>query len=216
MPKDNSPKKKKTMVALPGSLKNLVHTVQSGNPSQEADSAAKPAVGEGSAPTVEEPVAAQPAQTLAREEEPRSAAEPEAQEQQPSAEKEQPSVREEHPAGRSKNDGSGLADAPSKVAEPAASPSPVASPSPAVERPKAEQPKSPGRRVTVESTPDSWGLFLDLAREYKEKDSHLATIYIDRDLKTATSSTIRAATSMSTSTTRPLPNSTLPSSTRWT
>lgn len=50
-------------------------------------------------------------------------------------------------------------------------------------------PKAEGRLLAREYTiardsgEDSWQLFLDLARDYKQRDSKLATVYIDSDLK---------------------------------
>ena len=50
-------------------------------------------------------------------------------------------------------------------------------------------PKAEGRQLAREyslakdSGEDSWQIFLDLARDYKARDSRLATVYIDSDLK---------------------------------
>ena len=50
-------------------------------------------------------------------------------------------------------------------------------------------PKAEGRQLAREysmakdSGEDSWQLFLDLARDYKMRDSRLATVYIDSNLK---------------------------------
>ena len=50
--------------------------------------------------------------------------------------------------------------------------------------PKAEG-KALAREYTIakDSGEDSWQLFLDLAKDYKMRDSKLATVYIDADLK---------------------------------
>lgn len=50
--------------------------------------------------------------------------------------------------------------------------------------PKAEG-KDLAKEYTIrkESGEESWQLFLDLAKEYKLRDSKLATVYIDSDLK---------------------------------
>ena len=50
--------------------------------------------------------------------------------------------------------------------------------------PKAEG-KELAREYTLQQgdTTDSWQMFLDLAKEYKLRDSKLATVYIDSDLK---------------------------------
>ena len=37
--------------------------------------------------------------------------------------------------------------------------------------------------LAKDSGEDSWQIFLDLARDYKARDSRLATVYIDSDLK---------------------------------
>ena len=50
-------------------------------------------------------------------------------------------------------------------------------------------PKAEGRQLAREyslakdSGEDSWQIFLDMARDYKARDSRLATVYIDSDLK---------------------------------
>jgi hypothetical protein len=50
-------------------------------------------------------------------------------------------------------------------------------------------PKAEGKELAREytlaqgDTEDSWKMFLDLAKEYKLRDSKLATVYIDSDLK---------------------------------
>ena len=50
-------------------------------------------------------------------------------------------------------------------------------------------PKAEGKQLAREysmakdSGEDSWQIFLDLARDYKARDSRLATVYIDSDLK---------------------------------
>ena len=50
-------------------------------------------------------------------------------------------------------------------------------------------PKAEGKQLAREYTSardsgeDSWQLFLDLAKDYKQRDSKLATVYIDSDLK---------------------------------
>ncbi len=50
--------------------------------------------------------------------------------------------------------------------------------------PKAEG-KQLAREYTIarDSGEDSWQLFIDLAKDYKQRDSKLATVYIDSDLK---------------------------------
>ena len=162
-------KKKKTMVVMPGAMTDLAHRVQKGprpNPITNSEET-----------TTDEQEANEPAQydTNNVEQEVRTQVE----EQQP----------EEY------------AEAIGDVDEPAA-PTTPASPFGRVE-PKQEGtdrkdrtapaakklPKAEGRQLAREyslakdSGEDSWQIFLDLARDYKARDSRLATVYIDSDLK---------------------------------
>ena len=162
-------KKKKTMVVMPGAMTDLAHSVQKSarpNPTTNSEET-----------TTDEQEANEPAQydTNNVEQEVRTQVE----EQQP----------EEY------------AEAIGDVDEPAA-PTTPASPFVRVE-PKQEGtdrkdrtapaakklPKAEGRQLAREyslakdSGEDSWQIFLDLARDYKARDSRLATVYIDSDLK---------------------------------
>ena len=161
-------KKKKTMVMMPGAMTDLAHSVQK---------SARPNPTTNSEETTDEQEANEPAQydTNNVEQEVRTQVE----EQQP----------EEY------------AEAIGDVDEPAA-PTTPASPFGRVE-PKQEAtdrkdrtapaakklPKAEGRQLAREyslakdSGEDSWQIFLDLARDYKARDSRLATVYIDSDLK---------------------------------
>ena len=163
-------KKKKTMVMMPGAMTDLAHSVQKGprpNPITNSEET-----------TTDEQEATEPAQydTNNVEQEVRTQVE----EQQP----------EEY------------AEAIADVDEPAAAPTAPTSPFRRVE-PKQEAadrkdrtapaakklPKAEGRQLAREyslakdSGEDSWQIFLDLARDYKARDSRLATVYIDSDLK---------------------------------
>ena len=163
-------KKKKTMVVMPGAMTDLAHRVQKGprpNPITNSEETA-----------TDEQEAIEPAQydTNNIEQEVRSQVE----EQQP----------EEY------------AEAIADVDEPAAAPTAPTSSFRRVE-PKQEAvdrkdrtapaakklPKAEGRQLAREyslakdSGEDSWQIFLDLARDYKARDSRLATVYIDSDLK---------------------------------
>ena len=163
-------KKKKTMVMMPGAMTDLAHSVQKGarpNPTTNSEEM-----------TTDEQEANEPAQydTNNVEQEVRTQVE----EQQP----------EEY------------AEAIGDVDEPAAPLTTPASPFGRVE-PKQEAadrkdrtapaakklPKAEGRQLAREyslakdSGEDSWQIFLDLARDYKARDSRLATVYIDSDLK---------------------------------
>lgn len=163
-------KKKKTMVVMPGAMTDLAHRVQKGprpNPITNSEET-----------TTDEQEAIEPAQydTNNVEQEVRTQVE----EQQP----------EEY------------AEAIADVDEPAAAPTAPTSPfrrveskQEAVDRkdrtaPAAKKlPKAEGRQLAREyslakdSGEDSWQIFLDLARDYKARDSRLATVYIDSDLK---------------------------------
>ena len=163
-------KKKKTMVVMPGAMTDLAHRVQKGprpNPITNSEET-----------TMNEQEAIEPAQydTNNIEQEVRSQVE----EQQP----------EEY------------AEAIADVDEPAAAPTAPTSSFRRVE-PKQEAvdrkdrtapaakklPKAEARQLAREyslakdSGEDSWQIFLDLARDYKARDSRLATVYIDSDLK---------------------------------
>lgn len=163
-------KKKKTMVVMPGAMTDLAHRVQKGprpNPITNSEET-----------TMDEQEADEPVQydTNNVEQEVRSQVE----EQQP----------EEY------------AEPIADVDEPAAAPTAPTSPFRRVE-PKQEAvdrkdrtapaakklPKAEGRQLAREyslakdSGEDSWQIFLDLARDYKARDSRLATVYIDSDLK---------------------------------
>ena len=163
-------KKKKTMVVMPGAMTDLAHRVQKGprpNPITNSEET-----------TTDEQEATEPVQydTNNVEQEVRTQVE----EQQP----------EEY------------AEAIADVDEPAAAPTAPTSPFRRVESkqeaadrkdrtaPAAKKlPKAEGRQLAREyslakdSGEDSWQIFLDLARDYKARDSRLATVYIDSDLK---------------------------------
>ena len=162
-------KKKKTMVVMPGAMTDLAHSVQKGarpNPTTNSEET-----------TTDEQEANEPAQydTNSVEQEVRTQVE----EQQP-----EPYV-----------------EAVADVEEPVAPTAPtsqfgrVESKQEAVDRkdrtaPAAKKlPKAEGRQLAREyslakdSGEDSWQIFLDLARDYKARDSRLATVYIDSDLK---------------------------------
>ncbi|WP_424047064.1 hypothetical protein [Prevotella jejuni] len=163
-------KKKKTMVVMPGGMTDLAHRVQKGprpNPTTNSEET-----------TTDEQEANEPAQydTNNVEQEVRSQVE----EQQP----------EEYAEA--------IADVDEPAAPPTAPTSPfrrVESKQEAVDRkdrtaPAAKKlPKAEGRQLAREyslakdSGEDSWQIFLDLARDYKARDSRLATVYIDSDLK---------------------------------
>jgi hypothetical protein len=163
-------KKKKTMVVMPGAMTDLAHRVQKGprpNPITNSEET-----------TMDEQEATEPVQYDTNNVE---------QEVHTQVEEQQP---EEY------------AEAIADVDEPAAAPTAPTSSFRRVE-PKQEAvdrkdrtapaakklPKAEGRQLAREyslakdSGEDSWQIFLDLARDYKARDSRLATVYIDSDLK---------------------------------
>ena len=162
-------KKKKTMVMMPGAMTDLAHSVQK---------SARPNPTTNSEETMDEQEANEPAQYDTNNVE---------QEVHTQVEEQQPEA---------------YAEAIGDVDEPAAAPTIPASPFGRVE-PKQEGtdrkdrtapaakklPKAEGRQLAREyslakdSGEDSWQIFLDLARDYKARDSRLATVYIDSDLK---------------------------------
>ena len=165
-------KKKKTMVVMPGAMTDLAHSVQKGarpTPTTNVEDNTTDEQAEIEVESIQY-------DTTAVEQETRT----QVAEQQP----------EEY------------AEAIGDVDEPAAPPTTPASPFGRVE-PKQEAtdrkdrtapaakklPKAEGRQLAREyslakdSGEDSWQIFLDLARDYKARDSRLATVYIDSDLK---------------------------------
>ena len=165
-------KKKKTMVMMPGAMTDLAHSVQKGARPTPTTNVEDDTTDE----QAEIEVESIQYDTTAVEQETRT----QVAEQQP----------EEY------------AEAIGDVDEPAAAPTTPASPFGRVE-PKQEAtdrkdrtapaakklPKAEGRQLAREyslakdSGEDSWQIFLDLARDYKARDSRLATVYIDSDLK---------------------------------
>ena len=165
-------KKKKTMVVMPGAMTDLAHSVQKGarpTPTTNVEDNTTDEQAEIEVESIQY-------DTTAVEQETRT----QVAEQQP----------EEY------------AEAIGDVDEPAAAPTTPASPFGRVE-PKQEGtdrkdrtapaakklPKAEGRQLAREyslakdSGEDSWQIFLDMARDYKARDSRLATVYIDSDLK---------------------------------
>ena len=156
-------KKKKTMVMMPGGLSDLAHSVQRGAGSapaaniEETDADNETAENEETVPQMENTYR-QPEpmrQNAAYEPAPRDA-------QQPAQTNQFGHVSPKQEA----------ADGKDRTA-PAAK----------------KLPKAEGRQLAREysmakdSGEDSWQIFLDLARDYKARDSRLATVYIDSDLK---------------------------------
>lgn len=163
-------KKKKTMVVMPGAMTDLAHRVQKGPRPNPITNSEETTMNE---QEVDEPVqydtnnVDQEVHTQVEEQQPEEYAE-------------------------------AIADVDEPAAAPTAPTSPfrrVESKQEAVDRkdrtaPAAKKlPKAEGRQLAREyslakdSGEDSWQIFLDLARDYKARDSRLATVYIDSDLK---------------------------------
>ena len=165
-------KKKKTMVVMPGAMTDLAHSVQKG---------------------------ARPAPTTNVED---NTTDEQAEIEVESIQYDTTAVEQETRTQVAKQQPEEYAEAIGDVDEPAAPPTTPASPFGRVE-PKQEGtdrkdrtapaakklPKAEGRQLAREyslakdSGEDSWQIFLDLARDYKARDSRLATVYIDSDLK---------------------------------
>ena len=164
-------KKKKTMVMMPGAMTDLAHSVQKG---------ARPAPTTNVEDNTTDEQAEIEVESIQYD---TSAVEQETRTQ----------VAEQQPAQ--------FAEPVAPVSEPVAPAAPtsqfgrVESKQESVDRkdrtaPAAKKlPKAEGRQLAREyslakdSGEDSWQIFLDMARDYKARDSRLATVYIDSDLK---------------------------------
>jgi hypothetical protein len=152
--------KKKTMVVMPGGLAGLAHNAQRGSDSPSATNNDENAAAE-EAKKAEQAAAAEAERMAAAEEAAKKEAEAKAAQQPVQAES-----FTRHAAQTAQND---VKDRTAPAAK--------------------KLPKAEGRQLAREYTiakdsgEDSWQLFLDLARDYKARDSRLATVYIDSDLK---------------------------------
>lgn len=158
--------KQKTRVVLPGGIQGLVHTLQNGtaeptlNPQVDVNKISEPAddniydsVGEGAA----EPAVATDQQAA----------------QQPAATAPQPApAQPQQPAAPAQ---------PQPVEPQAANAGGVGERAPRGRRPKENTMKE--YTIVKDDSRDSWDLFLDMAKQYKDGGGKLATIYIDESLK---------------------------------
>lgn len=162
-------KKKKTMVMMPGAMTDLAHSVQKGarpNPTTNSEET-----------TADEQEANEPAQydTNSVEQEVRTQVE----EQQPTQYDEPAQAVAEPAEPAAPSSQFGRIDSKQEAADRKDRTAPAAK----------KLPKAEGRQLAREyslakdSGEDSWQIFLDLARDYKARDSRLATVYIDSDLK---------------------------------
>lgn len=165
-------KKKKTMVMMPGAMTDLAHSVQKG---------------------------ARPAPTTNIEE--NNTTDEQAEIEVESIQYDTSAVEQETRTQVAEQQPAQFAEPVAPVSEPVAPAAPtsqfgrVEPKQEAVDRkdrtaPAAKKlPKAEGRQLAREyslakdSGEDSWQIFLDMARDYKARDSRLATVYIDSDLK---------------------------------
>ena len=166
-------KKKKTKVVMPAGLTNLTHSVQRGNvnaPAAEIEPQDTDEQDEQDELSVQEDVA-----LPETEDDGRNSSAPAEPERQPTDyEYERSTARQTPQTSRFGH----------------VSPKQEASDRKNRTAPAAKKlPKAEGRQLAREyslakdSGEDSWQIFLDLARDYKARDSRLATVYIDSDLK---------------------------------
>ena len=162
-------KKKKTMVMMPGAMTDLAHSVQKG---------ARPApTTNAEETTMDEQEANEPVQydTGSVEQEVRIQVE----EQQAARFAEPAQTVEEPIAPAAQTSQFGRVEPKQEATDRKDRTAPAAK----------KLPKAEGRQLAREyslakdSGEDSWQIFLDLARDYKARDSRLATVYIDSDLK---------------------------------
>ena len=163
-------KKKKTMVVMPGAMTDLAHRVQKGPRPNPITNSEETTMNE---QEVDEPVqydtnnVDQEVHTQVEEQQPEEYAEAIADVDEPAAAPTAPtsSFRRVEPKQEAVDRKDRTAPAAKKL------------------------PKAEGRQLAREyslakdSGEDSWQIFLDLARDYKARDSRLATVYIDSDLK---------------------------------
>ena len=162
-------KKKKTMVMMPGAMTDLAHSVQKGARAAPTTNAAETSTDEQEA---NEPVQYD---TGSVEQEVRTQVE----EQQAARFAEPAQTVEEPIAPAAQTSQFGRVEPKQETADRKDRTAPAAK----------KLPKAEGRQLAREyslakdSGEDSWQIFLDLARDYKARDSRLATVYIDSDLK---------------------------------
>ena len=164
-------KKKKTMVVMPGAMTDLAHSVQKGarptpTTNVEDDTTDEQAEIEVESIQYDTTAVEQETRTQVAEQQPEEYAEAIGDVDEPSA-----PTAPASPFGRvePKQEGTDRKDRTAPAAK--------------------KLPKAEGRQLAREyslakdSGEDSWQIFLDMARDYKARDSRLATVYIDSDLK---------------------------------
>lgn len=156
--------KQKTRVVLPGGIQGLVHTLQNGT----AEPSLNPQVDvtKINAPEEDDSQVAEPVQ----QPEQQSVAQPA---QQPAPTDQQPA---EQPA----------AEVQAAPANGAGESQPATAPASPERAPRGRRPKENTMKeytIVKDDSRDSWDLFLDMAKQYKDGGGKLATIYIDESLK---------------------------------
>lgn len=159
--------KQKTRVVLPGGIQGLVHTLQNGTAepamkaqvdvtklNDENDDNSYTSENENNEVAAEQPVQQAPAQQLAQQAQQQAQQAPQAQVQQP-VQQQAPPVQQVAPAQPER--------------------------APRGRRPKENTMKE--YTIVKDDSRDSWDLFLDMAKQYKDGGGKLATIYIDESLK---------------------------------
>ncbi len=157
--------KQKTRVVLPGGIQGLVHTLQNGT--------AEPTLN----PQVDVNKINEPADDNAYDNAAEGAAEPavatdQQAQQQPAATAPQPAPAPQQSAEPAQ---------PQQAAPQQANASGVGERAPRGRRPKENTMKE--YTIVKDDSRDSWDLFLDMAKQYKDGGGKLATIYIDESLK---------------------------------
>ena len=167
-------KKKKTMVMMPGGLSDLAHSVQRGAGSAPAANIEETDADNETAENEETVQQMENGSTAARTAGPDTYRQPEPMRQNAAYE---PAPRDAQQLAQTSQFGH-------------VSPKQEAADGKDRTAPAAKKlPKAEGRQLAREysmakdSGEDSWQIFLDLARDYKARDSRLATVYIDSDLK---------------------------------
>lgn len=167
-------KKKKTMVMMPGGLSDLAHSVQRGAGSAPAANIEETDADNETAENEETVQQMENGSTAARTAGPDTYRQPEPMRQNAAYE---PAPRDAQQPAQTNQFGH-------------VSPKQEAADGKDRTAPAAKKlPKAEGRQLAREysmakdSGEDSWQIFLDLARDYKARDSRLATVYIDSDLK---------------------------------
>ncbi len=148
--------KQKTRVVLPGGIQGLVHNLQNGT----AQPNLNPQVDVNKITTDDDTAA----ETAVTPEEQQTATEQQAAAQQQAA--------------------SGVGESQTAAATPATATATASAP--AERAPRGRRPKENTMKeytIVKDDSRDSWDLFLDMAKQYKDGGGKLATIYIDETLK---------------------------------